>query len=248
MANFEESYPKIQSYEKFKELINKRGFVLLQEKEPAYCQRFHACETLGLKPRQIMKECNPLLSGKFNRFIDLLESVNEVGYYWKRLTEMARLVEVKAPETPHQQMHEASWFIYNIDYYFHIVYGLQERTIKFLTIFRRMYKSPSPEEAKLLELYTEVTKTVEKKGAKLVRHPLVHERSQAVDGLRDAHEWEASLLRNDTSIFIEAYDKHYLQEKEFYLKYIRTWVPQYGETLSIMFDRLCAFSLERLEL
>ncbi|MFH0847221.1 MAG: hypothetical protein V1894_04110, partial [Chloroflexota bacterium] len=243
-----DSYQVIQPYERFKELINKRGLVLLQEKEPRYCQRFQTCETLRLEPSQTLRECNPLLSSKFNRFVDFLESMYEVGYYWKRLTETARLLEVNVPETPLQQMNEASWFIYNLDFYWHTVYGMEERIIKFLTILKRMYKSPSPEEAELLKKYIEVFKMVKTEATKIVRDPLAHFRSQGVQGWRNDHQWEAALLRSDNSDFIEIYDKNYLHHKDFYLGYIRMWVPQYGETLSIMFDRLSTFSLERLEL
>jgi len=247
MATFRDSYPVIQHYEKFKELINKRGLVLLQEKEPRYYERFRTCETLSLKPGQTLKECNPLLSGKFNRFVDLLESLYEVGYYWKRLTETARLLEVNVPETPHQQMNEASWFIYNLDSHWHATYGLEERIIKFLKIFKRMYKSPSNEETASLDIWIEATKMVKTHATKKVRDPLAHFRSQGVQGWRDDHQWEAALLRNDKSDFIEIYDKNYSQHKEFYLGHIRTWLPQYGETLAIIFDKLCTFSLERLE-
>lgn len=245
---FSNSYPVIQSYEKFKGLINQRGLVLLQEKEPNYCEGFRTCETLRLAPRQTLKECNTLISGKFSRFVDLLESLYEVGYYWKRLTETARLLEVNVPETPLKQMNEASWFIYNLDFYWHTVYGLQERIIKFLAIFKRIYRSPHPEEEELLEKYKEAFKIVKTEATKKVRDPLAHFRSQGVQGWRNDHQWEAALLRNDNSDFMEIYDKNYLQHKDFYLGYIRMWVPQYGETLSIMFDRLCTFSLDRLEL
>lgn len=248
MRAFSDSYQVIQSYENFKELINKRGLVLLQGKEPSYCERFRTCETLRLKPSQTLKECNPLLSAKFNRFVDFLESIYEVGYYWKRLTETARLLEVNVPETPLQQMDEASWFIYNLDSYWHAAYGLEERVIKFLTIFKRMYKSPSTEEKNLLELYIEAIKMVKTKATKKVRDPLAHFRSQGVQGWRNDHVWEEALLRNDNANFIEIYDKNYLQHRDFYLDYIRMWVPQYGETLSIMFDRFSTFSLERLGL
>jgi hypothetical protein len=248
MTAFCDSYQVIQSYEKFKELVNERGLVLLQEEEPSYYQRFQTCVALGLKPSQTLKECNPLLSGKFNRYIDLLESIFEVGYYWKRLTETARLLEANVPQTSPQQIDEASWFIYNLDAYWHAAYGLQDRLIKFLTIFKRIYKSPNTEEKELLELYIEAIKVVKTKGTKKVRDPLAHFRSQGVQGWRDDHQWEAALLRNDGADFMEIYDKNYLQHKDFYLGYIRAWVPQYGETLSIMFDRLSAFSLERLRL
>lgn len=248
MTAFRDSYPVIQSYEKFKELINKRGLVLLQEREPSYYGRFRTCQTLKLEPSQTLNECNPLLSGKFNRFVDLLESLFEVGYYWKRLTETVRLLQANVPETPLQQMNEASWFIYNFDFYWQTIYSLQDRFIKFLTIFKRMYKSPSPEEADFLENYIEKFKIVKRGMSELVRNPLVHNRSQGVQGWRNNHDWEAALLRNDNSDFIEIYDKNFLQHKDFYLANFLNWVPVQGEALSIMFDRLSTFSLERLEL
>jgi len=189
-----------------------------------------------------------MLSGKFSRFVDLLESLFEVGYYWKRLTETGRLLQANVPETPLKQMNEASWFIYNFDFYWQTVYSLQDRFIKFLTIFKRMYKSPSPEEADLLEKYIGGFKIVKTGMSELVRNPLVHYRSQGVQGWRNDHQWEAALLRNDNSDFTEIYDKNFLQHKDFYLANFLKWVPVQGEALSIMFDRLSTFSLERLEL
>jgi len=248
MTAFRDSYQVIHSYGKFKELIYQRGLVLLQKKEPSYYTRFRTCETLRLEPSQTLKECNPLLSGKFNRFVDLLESLYEVGYYWKRLTETARLLEVNVPGTPHQQMDESSWFIYNLDSYWHAAYGLEERIIKFLTIFKRVYKSPSNEEAALLDIWIKATKMLKTEATKKVRDPLAHFRSQGVQGWRNDHQWEASLLRNEKADFIEIYDNNYLQHRDFYLGNVRNWVPQYYETLSIIFDRLCSFPLNRLEL
>lgn len=248
MTAFSDSYQLIQPYQNFKELINKRGSVLLKETEHSYCQLFQTFEAFYLTPNQILKQCNPLLSGKFNRFIDLLESLFEVGYYWKRLTETARLLEVKVPKTPNNQIREASWFIYNLDFYWHAAYGLEERMIRFLKIFKKMYKSPSPEEAKLLELWIVATKMLKTEGTKKVRDPIAHFRSQGVQGWRNDHQWEAGLIRNDATDLIEAYDRSYLSHRQFYLDYVRMWVPQRGKALSIIFDRLCTFPLDRLEL
>lgn len=244
---FNISYPIIQPLETFRRLLEERGTAILQEKEPDYVKRFQTCLTLALKPRQTLEECNPLLSGKFDRFIDLLESIYEVGYYWKRLTETARLLEANVPETSPEQIDEASWFIYNLDSYWHAVYGLEERIIVFLTRLKRLYKSPSTEETKLIRKYVEAFNIVKTKGTKRVRDPLAHFRSQGVQGWRNDHQWEAALLRTD-SLSIETYDNNYLQHKDFYLGHVRVWISRYSETLSIMFDRLCTFSLDRLEL
>lgn len=245
---FNESYPVIRPLEEFHRLLQNRGIIILHEEEPDYIKRFRTCLTLDLSPSQTLKECNPLLSGRFNRFVDLLESLYETKYYWKRLSETARLLEVNAPKTSKQQISESSWFVHNLDSYWHAVYGLEERIITFLTRFQRMYKSASAEETKLLELWKEAIKMVKTKTTKKVRDPLAHIRSQGVQGWRDDHQWEAALVRNDRADFMEIYDNNYLQHKEFYLGYIRMWVSQYGETLSIMFDRLCSFPLDRLEL
>ena len=247
-TSFPDSYPVIPPLGQFRNLLEDRGVTILREKEPAYVKHFETCLTLGLNPSQVLSECNPLLSGKFSKFVELLESLHEVSYYWKRLTETARLLEVNVPETPFNQISEASWFIYNLDSYWHAVYGLEDRIITFLARFKRMYKSPGTEETELLEIWTKAIKLIKTKGTKKVRDPLAHIRSQGVQGWRDDHQWEAALVRNDKADLIEIYDNNFLQHKEFYLAYIRIWVPQYFETLSIMFDRLCTFSLDKLEL
>jgi hypothetical protein len=243
-----DSYPVIPPLGQFRNLLEDQGAMILREKEPAYVKRYETCLTSGLSPSQALSECNPLLSGKFSRFVDLLESLHEVNYYWKRLTETARLLEVNVPETRFNQMNEASWFVYNLDSYWHAVYGLEDRIVTFLTRFKRVYESPSTEETELLEMWTKAIELIKTKGTKKVRDPLAHMRSQGVIGWRNDHQWEAALVRNDKADLIEIYDNNFLQHKEFYLSYIRVWVPQYFETLSIMFDRLCTFSLNKLEL
>jgi hypothetical protein len=247
IASFNGSYPVIPPVEQFRNLLEDRGLAILREKEPSYVKRFGACVALGLNPSQVLSECNPLLSGKFSKFVDLLESLYEVGYYWKRLTETARLLEARVPETPPNQISESSWFVYNLDAYWHAEYGLEDRIITFLTRFKRMYKSPSAEEAELLEIWTKAVEIVKTKGTKKVRDPLAHTRSQGVQGWRHDHQWEAALVRGDRTDLIEIYDNNYLKHQEFYLTYIRAWVPQYRETLSVIFARLCRFSLGRLE-
>ena len=83
---------------------------------------------------------------------------------------------------------------------------------------------------------------------KKVRDPIAHIRSQGVQGWRDEHHWEAALILNNKSDFMEIYDNRLLQSRDVYLSYIRTWVQQRFEATCPMFDRLCSFSLERLEL
>lgn len=246
-TSFHDSYPVIKTIEQFRNLLEDRGVAILREKEPAYVKRFETCLTLGLNPSQVLSECNPLLSDKFGKFVDLLESLYEVRYYWKRLTETARLLEVNVPETPFNQISEASWFIYNLDAYLHAEYGLEDRVITFLTRFKRVYKLPSTEERDLLEMWIKAIKIVKTKGTKKLRDPLAHIRSQDVQGWRYDHQWEAALVRNDKADLIEIYDNNFLQHREFYLSYIRIWVPQSFEMLSTMFGRLCTFSLDKLE-
>jgi hypothetical protein len=247
-TSFPDSYPVIPPLGQFRNLLEDRGATILREKEPAYVKRSAICLTLALNTSQVLSECNPLLSGKFSKFVDLLESLYEVNYYWKRLTETARLLEVNVPETPFNQINEASWFIYNLDSYWHAVYGLEDRIITFLTRFRRMYKSPNTEETELLGIWTKAIRLIKTKGTKKMRDPLAHMRSQGVQGWRDDHLWEAALVRNDRADLTEIYDNNFLQHEKFYLSYIRIWVPQYFEWLSVMFDRLCTFSLDKLEL
>ena len=55
-------------------------------------------------------------------------------------------------------------------------------------------------------------------------------------------------MRNDKLDIMEIYDNIHFQNREFYLSYIKTWVPQRGEAMDIIFNKLGTFSMDRLEL
>jgi len=239
-------YPVIPSLEKFWELLQQHGQTLLGELEPAYYTRFETCKKLGLSPKQTHKECDPLLSGKFNRLVDLLESLYEVRYYWKRLTEVARLLEVTPPVTTPSQISEAQWFIYNLDSYSHAEYGLLERIKKFLTqLERRLKLKQDAPERRIIREHINLLE-LPRSGARMVRDPLAHFQSQGVVGWRNDHQWEASLLADDEADFIEIYDTRMLHDKEFYLGYIRQWVPNFYETIDSIFQQLASFPIDKL--
>jgi hypothetical protein len=219
----------------------------LKEKELKYCQQFHICDALGYTSSKTLKTCNQLLTGKLNRFIDLLESLYEVGYYWKRLTETDRLLEASAPTTSTYQIKEASWLAYNLDSYWHASYGLEDRIMKFLTIFERIYKSPSSEEFKHLETWKKGVNKLNTEATKKARDPLAHYRSLGVQGWRDAHHWEAILFRKEKPDLIKIHENNYLQHKDLFIAKIHKWIPKYNEIMSIIFDGLCNFNLNKLE-
>jgi hypothetical protein len=100
----------------------------------------------------------------------------------------------------------------------------------------------------LLDKWIKANKMNKTTGTKKVRDPLAHYQSQGVQGWRNDHSWEATLFRNDKIDFIESYDKNYLENKSIYLGNIRNWIPKHQEVLSIIFTRLCSFSLDKLEL
>jgi len=244
---FSDSYPIIPNLEKFRQMLDEQGKKLLLENEPLYCERFQTCDTLGFTAEQTHKECDPLLSNKLDKYIDLSESFYEVQYYWKRLSETGRLIQVTVPLTS-PQIRDSSWFIYNLDFYWHALYGLEDRLIRFFTKFKRMYKSSIHEERKFLDSCIETYNLTKKKGAKLVRDPLAHYRSQGVQGWRLGRDWEAALIREGTEELIEAYDNHYSAHSDFYLGYIRTWIPQKHDALDAIFGKLCTFSLDKLDI
>lgn len=244
---FSNSYPNIPNLEKFRQRLDEQGKKLFLENEPRYCKCFLTCDTLGFMAEQTHKECDPLLSNKLDKYLNLCESFYEVRYYWKRLSETVRLIQVSVPLTS-PQIRGSSWFIYNLDFYWHTMYGLEDRIIRFFKKFKRMYKSPIPEERKFLDSCIEAFNLTKTKGTKQIRDPLAHYRSQGVQGWRLRHDWEAALIREGTEELIEAYDNQYLTHIDFYLGYIRTWFPQTHDTLDTIFSKLCTFSLDKLDI
>jgi len=247
MRNVEhKNYPLIDPLESFWELLNLHGQKLLEELEPDYCKRFIDCKKLGLTPRQTHAACDSLLRGRFKGFVELIEALHEVRYYWKRLSEISRLLESAPPTTSPYQINNAQWFVYNLDSYWYAVYGLEERLITFLTRLERCFQGKEKTEIRAqIRNYVQTIKQIHI-GTKKARDPMVHMRSQGVVGWRDGHDWEASLLVEEKMDFIEIYDNRMLHDKEFYLGYIRAWVPMINETLDNIFKQLSLFPIGQL--
>ena len=246
MDEWDKSYQKIDSLEVFSKLLTERGRTLIEKVEPKYYQRFKTCEKLGLNANQTHNECDPLLIGNLNKYVDILEALYEVRYYWKRLTETSRLLEVKPPVTEPEQINNAQWYTYNLDSYWHAQYGLLERIKIFLTRLERAFKlKKDAEERKLLREFIDLIEQAHSI-TKVARDPIAHKQSQGVEGWRVRHDWESSLIIEEKSDFIEIYDNRMLYDKEFYLGYIRQWVQTIYETMGNVFRRLALLPLDKL--
>jgi len=244
---------KIKSFYDFEELLCKQGLKFLEQNEPEYCKKFKELEKQGLSIKNIKQRCDKLLTGKIDKFIDLLESLSEVGYYWKRLMEVIFLVETKTPEellfnSKIFQNQHMSWLAYNCDYFWYSIYSLEERLIVFLKKFKRMYNSPSTSETQYLEGWIKSVKISKNEFTKTIRDPMTHIQSRYADIYRERHFWESKLIRKDYIDFYELYELNCFMSKNDELKLMQLLGLEYYEELSFIFDQLCTFSLERLEL
>jgi len=246
MDKWDKSYPKIDSLEVFSKLLTERGRTLIEKVEPKYYQRFKTCEKLGLNANQTHNECDPLLIGNLNKFVNILEALYEVRYYWKRLTETSRLLEVKPPVTEPEQINNAQWFTYSLDSYWHAQYGFLERIKILLNRLERAFKLKKDAEERIL--LREFIDLIEQAHSitKAARDPIAHQQSMGIEGWRVRHDWEASLVRESKWDFIEVYDNRMLYDKEFYLGYIRQWVEAIYETMGNVFRRLALLPLDKL--
>lgn len=239
------NYAVIPSIELFYQSLFKRGELVIKEREPSYYSRFQACITLHLKPKEVHESCDSLLKGNLDKFIALIESLYEVRYYWKRFYEVFKILESN-PATQ-EKITNAQWFIYNLDYLWHVQYSLEERLLTFLKRLKRYYNQPGDIEiTKLIDSFLNVVNTSEK-GTKLMRHPITHERSAGVVGWRNSHDWESSFASGDYSDLIDIYDERMLHDKEFYMGYIRKWMGEREQGMEAMFQGLLAIPLDRVK-
>lgn len=253
MKKKKEIKQKIKSFYDFEELLCKQGLKFLEQNEPKYCKKFRELEKQGLSINDIKHRCDKLLTGKSDKFIDLLESFSEVGYYWKRLTEVIFLIETKTPKellfnSQIFQNQHLSWLAYNCDYFWHSIYGLEERLIVFLKKFQRMYNSPSTQETRYLDGWIKAIRMAKNEVTKTIRDPMTHINSRYVDIYQNGHFWESKLIRKDYVDFYELYEGTQFLSKKIELKLMKSFVLDYYERLSFIFNELCTFSLERLEL
>lgn len=87
------SYSRIKNVDEFWDKLWQKAKERLVDIEPAFVDRYTTCMRLDLPVDQCYAQSIPLLTGKFGTYISLMESLHEVRYYWKRLSEAARLFE-----------------------------------------------------------------------------------------------------------------------------------------------------------
>ena len=238
------SYPKIDSVENFAQFLNERGRAFLKELEPDYAQKYDDCLSKKLPSKKIHEICDPLLTGRLNKLTGVMEALYEVRYSWKRLTEVARLLGTVSPSTFPEQMDDSQWFVYNLDFYWQAYSGLFEHLVTLLTRLDQCFKLDEIDR-KRLEVYARATRET-RDGVQKIRGQLAHMKTEGAGGIRSDHEWEASLLSNDRSDFVETYDERMAHDKDFYLNYILKWVGETRQAINTVFTDLCGFELREL--
>jgi hypothetical protein len=200
----------------------------LANTEPEFMTRYLACQQLGLPIDKCYAESIPLLSGKFDSTIDLIESLHEVRYYWKRLSEAYRLLKASpsikvSPLPTDPPLSESEWYIYHLDSWWHAVYGLFDRFGTFITRLERRLNLPGDTEIrKHIKEIRDIIRQSHKAIA-LVRDPVAHYRSQGLQGLRKDHIWEGDLASNRSDDQVTLYDEAFMLHRDDHMKFISSW-------------------------
>lgn len=242
------SYEHIKSLDEFWEKLWQRAREQLTVIEPQFVNRLATCHKLGIPFDKSRSESVPLLSGEFDTFIDLIESLHEVRYYWKRLSEASRLFKasptVKTNPLPTgPPLSESEWFIYHLDFWWHAAYGLFDRFEIFVTrLERRLALSKDSDARKYISSIRNRIKQTHKEIAK-VRDPVAHYCSQGLQGLRKDHIWEESLALNIQEDEVAVYDEAFMLHRDFYEKHVSYWTTLIqnvvlGETFSMLIEKV----------
>ena len=223
------SYPHIKSLDEFWGKLQQRARERLTDTEPEFVTRFLTCQQLGLPTDKCYAESVPLLSGRFDTIIDLIESLHEVRYYWKRLSEAYRLLKAApsmkvSPLPTDPPLSESEWFIYHLDFWWHALYGLFDRFDTFITRLERRLNLPKDSEVrKDIEDIRNAIRQTHKEIAK-VRDPVAHYRSQGLQGLRSDHIWEGDLASNTSHDQVTTYDEAFMLHSDDHEEFVSHWM------------------------
>ncbi|MGD0354930.1 MAG: hypothetical protein ABSB31_05765 [Dehalococcoidia bacterium] len=219
------------------------GGVRLKDNEPSFTTRIEACRKLNLPFGKCCAESIPLLTGRFDAFVDLLEALHEVRYYWKRLSEVTRLfgaadqirTNVIKVEPP---INENEWFIYHLDYWWQVTFSLFERFNKFLIQLDRRLDAPQNAEVRayLKEASHAAQKTRDLFGKG--RHPIAHHSSQGIQGLKADHVWETEIVLGIVDDKVAKYDEAFMLHRDFYEERITEYTPMFRDLLDMIFSEL----------
>lgn len=233
----------IHSMDEFWNKLWQSGGSRLAEDEPAFIARIEVCQKLNLPFDKCCDESVPQLTGKFDGFVNLLEALHEVRYYWKRLSETARLFgaadQVRTnPIKVNPPIVENEWFIYHLDYWWHAAYSLFDRLQKFLTQIDRRLAVPQDSEirAYIKEAALAARRTVELFGK--VRNPIAHHTSQGVQGLKADHLWEVEIALGIVDDKVAKYDEAFMLHRDFYEDHVAKFTPVIRDLLNMVFSEL----------
>ena len=235
----------IQSVDDFWDKLWQNGAVKLRKDEPAFLNRIDVCQKSDLSYGKCCDESIPILTGKFDKFVNLLESLHEVRYYWKRLSEATRLFEISnqwkaSPINTTPLINENEWFIYHLDNWWHAVYGLLERLEKFLTqLDRRLGVEQDSEIKAYIKEAIRATKETNELFGK-VRNPIAHHSSQGVQGLKADHHWEMEIALAISDDKVAKYDEAFMLHRDFYEERIAEYYAMIRGLLDMVFSGLLA--------
>lgn len=222
------SYSHIESLDEFWEKLWQRARERLIDTEPEFVTRFLACRQLGLPIDKCYAESTPLLSGGFDTIVDLIESLHEVRYYWKRLSEAYRLLKASysikvSPSSVDPPLSESEWFIYHLDFWWHALYGLFDRLGRFITRLERRLNLPRDSETrKYIKDVRNLIKQTHKTIAQM-RDPIAHYRSQGLQGLKKDHIWEGDLASNTSEDKVTIYEEAFMLHRNDHEQFISHW-------------------------
>lgn len=221
-------YTHIQNLDEFWEKLWQQTRKQLILSEPDFANRFITCRKLGFSIDKCHEESIPLLSGKFTNLIDLIVTLHETRYYWKRLSEAYRLFNaaniIKTNPLPiDPEINESEWFIYHLDFWWHASYSFFQRFRRFLIRLEKNLNIPQNSE---INNYIKEAAKASKDSYILfakVRDPIAHYCSQGLQGLQNDHVWEGSLILKEIEDTVDVYDQVFMYHRDYYEKFVSDW-------------------------